>query len=89
MSKITYKKMFDFNQFQILNLYNDAGWSNYTNDPDQLLLAFENSLLVYGAFHKDKLVGVIRIVGDAHTIIYIQDLLVLHAYQRKGSLQAY
>lgn len=34
--------------------------------------------------YKEELVGIIRVVGDGHSIIYIQDILVLPAYQRKG-----
>lgn len=36
------------------------------------------------AWDNPKLVGLIRIVGDSHTIIYIQDILVLKEYQSQG-----
>ena len=36
------------------------------------------------AWDNPKLVGLIRIVGDSHTIIYIQDILVLKEYQGQG-----
>jgi ribosomal protein S18 acetylase RimI-like enzyme len=32
----------------------------------------------------NRLVGLIRVVGDKATIIYIQDILVMKTYQRKG-----
>lgn len=35
-------------------------------------------------FKKDQLVGLIRVVGDGVSIIYIQDLLVNPKYQRQG-----
>ncbi len=82
--KIRYKKITVFNKNQIYLLYNDAGWTSYTSNIEQLILALKNALEVYGAFDKDKLIGLLRIVGDKHTIIYIQDLLVLKSYQRKG-----
>lgn len=84
MSKITYKKLDNFNEIDILHLYTDAGWNNYTNDIQTLISAFKNSLIVYGAYDADQLVGIIRIVGDSLTIIYIQDLLVLKSHQRQG-----
>lgn len=81
MSKIIYKEMKKFNKDEIYNLYNDAKWSNYLNDLDLLIRAFEESLYVYAAYLDDK--GLIRVVGDGLTIVYIQDLLVLKKYQRQ------
>ena len=46
--------------------------------------AYENSLLTLGAYDGDKLVGVIRTVGDGFSIVFIQDILVFPEYQRKG-----
>lgn len=37
-----------------------------------------------GAYDYDKLVGIIRAVGDAKTIVFVQDIIVLPKYQRKG-----
>lgn len=69
---------------QIKALYLDAGWSAYTNRFDNLIAGIENSLEVISCWDEDVLVGLIRAVGDGHTILYIQDILVLKAYQRKG-----
>ena len=82
--KIKYKKTTVFNKDEIYQLYSNVGWTSYTNNMEQLILALKKSLEVYGAFDGDKLIGLLRIVGDKHTIIYIQDLLVLKSYQRKG-----
>ena len=46
--------------------------------------AYAHSLKVYGAYEEDELVGIIRVVGDGYSVIFIQDLLVLPKYQRKG-----
>lgn len=46
--------------------------------------AFKNSLRVISAWDNQKLVGLVRIIGDGLTIIYIQDILVLVEYQRMG-----
>lgn len=68
----------------ILNLYNDVLWSAYTSDPKQLENALKNSLKIWTAWDEDLLVGLARVVGDGCTIVYIQDILVLNSYQKKG-----
>lgn len=84
MDKITYKNIKEFNVEDIKTLYEDAGWTNYTNDLPKLMKAIEASLDVVSAWDEDKLVGLIRLIGDGHTIIYVQDILVLKTYKRKG-----
>ena len=66
------------------SLYNSAGWSAYTENPEKLRRAFENSLCDLSAFSGEKLVGIIRAVGDGITILFIQDILARPEYQRKG-----
>lgn len=84
MRKIYYEKITNFDSTNdIFTLYEDAGWTMYTKSFDNLINGFNKSLLVIGAFDDNKLVGLIRVVGDEHTIIYIQDLIVLKAYQRQ------
>jgi len=68
----------------VLDLYDSVGWSNYTNHPRRLEQAFHQSLFVMAAYDEDKLVGLIRAVGDGLTIVFIQDLLVYPHYQRQG-----
>ena len=68
----------------VLDLYDSVNWSNYTNRPQQLEQAFHQSLFVMAAYDEDKLVGLIRAVGDGLTIVFIQDLLVYPHYQRQG-----
>jgi len=65
-------------------LYSDAGWASYLKDINVLVRGIENSLDIVTAWDNDKLVGLIRIVGDGSTIIYIQDILILKEYKRKG-----
>ena len=69
---------------QLINLYKSVGWSSYTQNSQQLQKAVVNSLFAIGAYDQNQLVGLIRVVGDGLTIIYIQDLLVNPAYQRQG-----
>ncbi|XCP85159.1 GNAT family N-acetyltransferase [Roseburia hominis] len=73
-----------FNKEEILPLYISAGWTNYANNPDRLEKAYQNSLLKIGAFDDGHLIGIIRVVGDGESIIFIQDILVLPEYQRNG-----
>ncbi len=69
---------------ELLPLYDAVGWTNYTASPKMLEQAYRNSLYVLGAYDGDKLVGVIRAVGDGASIVFVQDLLVLPDYQRRG-----
>ena len=45
---------------------------------------FENSMLTLAAYEGDLLLGIIRAVGDGHTIVFVQDILVFPEHQRKG-----
>lgn len=69
---------------KILALYEANHWTNYTKDKDSLFQGIKQSLYAYAAYDEDQLVGLIRVVGDGTTIVYIQDLLVLPEYQRQG-----
>lgn len=69
---------------QMTELYNSVGWTAYTKNPAALQQAMLNSLFVIAAIDKDKIVGLIRVVGDGISIIYIQDLLIAPQYQRQG-----
>ena len=79
-----YKTNKDLNHTNILALYSDAGWTSYTKDMSKLMRGIDNSLDVISAWDGDKLIGLIRTIGDKETIIYIQDILVLKAYKRQG-----
>ncbi len=66
----------------LMNLYTDVGWGVYLESPEKLLESLENSQDVISAWDDKKLVGLVRTIGDKTTILYIQDLLVLHDYKR-------
>ena len=78
------KRYAPYREDEILPLYESVGWTNYTRDPQMLENAYRNSLLTLGAYEGEKLVGVVRAVGDGCSIVFIQDILVLPEYQRKG-----
>lgn len=61
---------------EIIHLYEDAQWSDYTNNSENLKLAIENSLKVWTVWDNDKLVGLARVVGDGYTIVKVDYILV-------------
>lgn len=84
MENLVFKEDIILNVEDILYLYNDVGWNSYTKDIDSLIKSIKNSLKVISVWDKDLLVGLIRVVGDGHSIIYIQDILILQKYQNRG-----
>lgn len=44
----------------------------------------DNSLSVITAWENNKLIGLIRVIGDGYTIVYIQDILVHPNFQNKN-----
>ncbi|MEH7226691.1 GNAT family N-acetyltransferase [Bacillus sp. JJ1566] len=82
--KINFNNSKKINIEQLEKLYNDVQWYAYTNDLEVLQQALFESLDVLSAWDGEELVGLIRVVGDGLTIIYIQDILVLNAYQNQG-----
>ena len=69
---------------EVAELYCSVGWVYYSKHPEVVRKAYEGSLCTFGAYDGGKLVGIIRCVGDGYTILFIQDLLVLPSYQRRG-----
>lgn len=84
MGEIEYKNLSSFKENDILSLYENVGWLAYTRDIKKLIRSINKSLFVFSAWDRDKLVGLIRVVGDGESIIYVQDILILREYQRQG-----
>ena len=68
----------------VLHLYQAVGWTNYTHQPEMLEQALSHSLVIYLALDGDAVVGLIRLVGDGFSSVFVQDLIVLPIYQRQG-----
>ena len=68
----------------VLHLYQAVGWTNYTNQPQMLARALSHSLATYLARDGEKIVGLVRLVGDGFSSVFVQDLIVLPSYQRQG-----
>ena len=81
---ITIKKQEIVKLEDVLHLYQAVGWTNYTNQPQILEQALSHSLVIYLAFDGDAVVGLIRLVGDGFSSVFVQDLIVLPSYQRQG-----
>jgi len=81
---ITIKKQEIVKLEDVLHLYQAAGWTNYTNQPQMLEQALSHSLVIYLALDGDAVVGLIRLVGDGFSSVLVQDLIVLPSYQRQG-----
>ena len=73
-----------YNEKEILELYESVGWTNYVNNSEMLKNAYQHSLKIYAAYVNDKLVGIIRVVGDGFSVVFIQDLLVYPEFQHNG-----
>ena len=71
-----------YNEKEILKLYSSVGWTAYTDEPQVLKQGFQNSLLVLAAYEGEELLGIIRVVGDGVTVVFIQDLLVSQQLSR-------
>ncbi len=74
----------EYDEAEILGLYASVGWTAYTDDPAALRNGFANSLLTLAAYEEAALAGLIRVVGDGHTVVFVQDILVRPQFQRRG-----
>ncbi len=84
MQACTIRPYASFDEAEITELYQSVGWSSYLRRENLLRDAFAHSLLTLAAYDGDRLAGVVRAVGDGVSILYVQDLLVKPAYQRRG-----
>ncbi|QPT53935.1 GNAT family N-acetyltransferase [Rothia kristinae] len=69
---------------ELIRLYDAVGWSAYTREPELFDPMIDGAWLVLSAWDEDRLVGLVRMVGDGATVACIQDLLVLPEHQGRG-----
>ena len=74
----------DYQEDEIIALYSAVGWKAYTENPESLRKGYKQSLLILGAYEGKRLTGIIRVVGDGETIVFVQDILVHPEYRHKG-----
>lgn len=82
--EVSIKEYRVYDEQEILALYKSVGWTNYTDHPEMLKESYANSLKILGAYNNEELLGIIRVVGDGHSVVFIQDILVFPIYQRQG-----
>ena len=82
--KMEIKEYKNYKEAEIRQLYTEVGWTAYTENMPVLEQGYKNSLLVLAAYDNDELLGIIRVVGDGFSIIFVQDILVFPSKQRKG-----
>lgn len=82
--------MFDYRQDSpldfsaVLALYESVGWTGYTSRPAMLEQALAHSLLVLAVYDGERLIALLRAVGDGFSLVFLQDILVHPDYQRQG-----
>ncbi|MTI70547.1 MAG: GNAT family N-acetyltransferase [Firmicutes bacterium] len=81
---MSYNCIREIDKDKLKALYENAGWILYIQELPKLIKAMEESLMILSAWDDNKLVGLVRVVGDGQIIIYIQDILVLDEYKRNG-----
>lgn len=69
---------------ELVELYNSVSWIAYTQNMEVMENILENSYWYMSAYYENKLIGLIRVIGDGYSIMYIQDILVNPEYQRLG-----
>ncbi len=81
---ITVRKQELVNINDVLHLYQAVGWTNYTHQPQMLEKSLSHSLAIYLALDGEAIVGLVRLVGDGFSSVFVQDLIVLPSHQRQG-----
>lgn len=84
MGKMEIREYVSYQEDEILQLYSEVGWTAYTENRAALKEGYRNSLLVLAAYDNEELLGIIRIVGDGCTVVFVQDILVYPRYRRRG-----
>lgn len=69
---------------EIRRFYGTVGWTAYLENMLALEQGYKNSLLILAAYENDELLGIVRVVGDGFTIVFVQDILVFPEKQRQG-----
>jgi GNAT superfamily N-acetyltransferase len=68
----------------VRQLYNEVGWTAYTQNQEVLEKIIPNAFAVISAWDGEQLVGLVRVLSDGVYILYVQDLLFKPTYQNQG-----
>jgi aralkylamine N-acetyltransferase len=69
---------------KLCDLYKSAGWWDEPCSPEQISLLISNSFYFLTAWDDDKLVAMGRVISDAFSDAYIQDVFVKENYRKQG-----
>lgn len=81
---IAYKTLKEIELSKLKELYLDAEWTAYAYNDLLLKSIIHSAKQVFSAWHKEKLVGLTRVIGHGTDLLYIQDILVKKEYQKQG-----
>lgn len=81
---ITYKTNTPIPVDTLTELYDSVKWTGYTDHPEKMARLLDGSYYYMSAWKEDRLVALIRSIGDGASILYIQDILVHPDFQRLG-----
>jgi len=86
MSKIEYLIVKDENKEEIIELYKDAGWWTKENEIDDsfVMEIVKNTFLFAVAKSEGKIIGMGRAISDGISDAYIQDVVVLKSFRKRG-----
>ena len=66
----------------VCSLLGQSYWAN-SRKRDVIIKSFKNSLC-FSLFHKDKQIGVVRVITDYTTFAYLCDVIIDEEYRHKG-----
>jgi ribosomal protein S18 acetylase RimI-like enzyme len=86
MSSIRIKIVDSWNQDEIVELYKEGGWWKENYNPSELKHLIKGSFAFAIAIDSNikKAIGMGRILSDGVSDAYIQDIVVLKKYRKKG-----
>ena len=68
----------------LVALYDSVGWTAYTKDPESLGAMVRCSTFVQSCWDEGQLVGLVRVISDDLSIMYLQDILMHPDFHRRG-----
>ncbi len=86
MSNINIELLKSASRSDLIALYKEAGWwdVSYDEHPEFVDKIIENSFLFAGVLKNKKMIGMGRALSDGVSDAYIQDIVVLKKYRKRG-----
>ncbi len=86
MGEVTIELMKSASRPDMIDLYKEAGWwdSSYNEHTEFVDNIVKNSYLFVGVLKDKKMIGMGRALSDGVSDAYIQDIVVLKEYRKRG-----